>query len=251
MKVFLILLGLSVSTLQLLANDDAIVPDRPGFSTGTQTIKPNIVNVELGYQYSYNNHSPQQSSQTFPQMVLRTGISENAEVDLLWDGINIDKEDGAETLHSKADLFIGGKYKLVENDEYHFAAIGILSLPTGTFPSTSGSTDPLVGLLWDYSISDDNTLFGTVQASSFTIDQNRAYDKRFSIGTSFSHTDALSSFVEFFTIMPSESSLHDIKTIDCGMAYLLTNDIQLDFNVGFGLNKYSSNFIGFGIATRF
>jgi hypothetical protein len=250
MKVYFFLLGLSVSIL-LSANDDVIVPDRPGFSTGTQTVKQNSVNVELGYQYSYNNHSPQQSSHTLPQMVLRTGISENAEFDLLWDGINIDKEEGSETLHSKADLSIGSKYKLLDSEDYHLAAIGILSLPTGSSPSTSGSTDPLVGLLWDYSISDDNALFGTVQASSSTFDQNRVYDERFSIGTSYSHTDTLSSFIEFFTIMPSESSLNDIKTIDCGMAYLLTNDIQLDFSVGFGLNKYSSNFIGFGIATRF
>lgn len=251
MKFSLVFLGLGICVFQVSANDDAIVPDRPGFSTGTQTIKPHIVNVELGYQYSYNNHTPQQSSQTLPQMVLRTSISENSEVDLLWDGINIDKEDGSETLHSKADLSVGGKYKLIENDDYHLTAIGILSLPTGSSPSTSGSTDPLIGLLWDYSISDDNTLFGTVQASSSTIDQNRVYDERFSIGTSFAHTDSLSSFVEFFTIMPSESSMHDSKTIDCGMAYLLTNDIQLDFSVGFGANKYSSNFIGFGIATRF
>lgn len=251
MKFFFILLGLSVLALKLLANEDAIVPDRPGFSTGTQTVKPNIVNVELGYQYAYNNHSPQQSSQTFPQMVLRTGLSENAEVDLLWDGINIHKEDGAEILRSKADLSIGGKYKLLDNDDFHFTAIGILSLPIGSSPLTSGSVDPLVGLLWDYSVSDDNTLFGTVQASSSTMDQNRVYYECFSIGTSFNHTDAFGSFVEFFSIMPSESSLQDTKTIDCGIGYLLTNDIQLDFSIGFGLNKYSSNFIGFGIATRF
>lgn len=81
MKVLLILLGIGISVLQLSAND-AIVPDRPGFSTGTQTVKPKMVNVELGYQYSYNNHTPQQSSQTLPQMLLRTGISGNAEVDL-------------------------------------------------------------------------------------------------------------------------------------------------------------------------
>lgn len=250
MRVSFFLLGLSASIV-LFGNEDIIVPDRPGFSTGTQTVKPNTVNVELGYQYSYNNHNPQQSSHTLPQMVLRTGLSENVEIDLLWDGINVDKEEGSEVLRSKADLSIGSKYKLVNNDDYHFTAMGIFSLPTGSSPSTSGSIDPLLGLLWDYSISDNNTLFGTVQASSSTIDHNRVYDERFSLGTSYSHTDVLSSFIEFFTIMPSESSLYNIKTIDCGMAYLLTNDIQLDFSIGFGLNKYTSNFIGFGIATRF
>ena len=230
---------------------EAIVPDRPGFSTGTQTVKPNVVNVELGYQYSFNNYDTKPSSHTYPQMVLRTGLSEAAEFDLQWEGVNIDKEKGSSAVRSNADLGIGGKYKLVENERYNITLLGIVSLPTGTAPSTSDSVDPLVGLLWDYSLSDTDTLFGTVQASSSQIDHNRVYDQQFSIGSSFTHTESIGSFIEFYTIMPSESSLHDTKTIDGGITYLLTNDIQLDINIGLGLNRYSSNFVGFGFATRF
>jgi len=39
--------------------------------------------------------------------------------------------------------------------------------------------------------------------------------------------------------------------MDAGITYLLSNDIQLDINAGVGLNNYSNNFIGFGIASRF
>ena len=231
--------------------DEAIAPDRPGFSTGTKTVKPNVVNIELGYQYSFNNYDTKPSSHTFPQMVLRTGLSDVAEFDLQWEGINIDKEEGSSTLHSSADLGIGGKYKLIETDQYNMTFMGVVSLPTGSTPSTSDSVDPLIGLLWDYSLSDTNTLFGTVQTSSSQIDQNRVYDQQFSIGTSFSLTETFGSFIEFYTIMPSESSLHDTKTMDGGITYLFTNDIQLDINFGLGLNRYTSNFIGFGFATRF
>lgn len=237
-------------SIKLFASE-AIIPDRPGFSTGTQTVKQNVVNVELGYQYSFNNYDTKPSSHTYPQMVLRTGLSDVAEFDLQWEGINIDKEEDSSTVRSNADLAIGGKYKLVENEHYNMTLLGIVSLPTGTVPSTSDSVDPLVGLLWDYSLSDTTTLFGTVQASSSQIDHNRVYDQQFSIGTSFSHTETIGSFVEFYTIMPSESSLHNTKTIDGGITYLLTNDIQLDINIGLGLNRYSSNFVGFGFATRF
>lgn len=251
MKKSHLLLLIALNTINGWADNDAITPDRPGFSTGTQTVKPNVVNVELGYQYAFNNYDTKPSSHTLPLMVLRTGISENAEFDIQWDGINVDKEEGSPTAHSKADLAVGGKYKLIENEQYNLTLLGVLSLPTGTAPSTSDSTDPLVGLLWDYSLSDENTLFGTVQASSSQIDSNRIYDQQFSLGASFAHTESIGSFIEFYTIMPSESSMHDTKTIDGGMTYLLSNDIQLDFNVGLGLNRYSSNFIGFGIATRF
>lgn len=251
MKKPITLLLAALCGINVFGNDDPIVPDRPGFSTGTQTVKPNVVNIEVGYQYAFNNYDTKPSSHTLPLMVLRTGISEKSEFDILWDGINLDKEEGASTVHSKADLSIGGKYKLLENEQYNLTLLGLVSLPTGTAPSTSDSVDPLVGLLWDYSLSDTNTLFGTVQTSSTKIDHNREYDQQFSIGTSFAHTETIGSFIEFYTIIPSESGLHTTKTIDGGMTYLLTNDIQLDVNVGLGLNRYSSHFIGFGFATRF
>ncbi|MBV5320950.1 MAG: transporter [Sulfuricurvum sp.] len=244
------LVFLLIPAITSFGSEHPIVADRPGFSTGTQTLKPNTVNVELGYQYAFNNHDTKLSSHTFPLMVLRTGLSEKAELDLLWDGLNVDKEEQP-NVTSKADLSIGGKYKLYESAQYNFTALGILSLPTGTTPSTSDSTDPLVGILWDYAISDNNTLFGTLLASSSQIDHNRVYDTQFAIGTSINHTEIIGSFIEIYTVMPSEGSLHDIRVLDGGMTYLLNNDIQLDFNIGVGLTRYSSNFIGFGIASRF
>ncbi|WP_295055768.1 transporter [Sulfuricurvum sp.] len=249
MKNRLILLALY--GIGLLANENSIVADRPGFSTGTQTVKPKVVNVELGYQYSFNNHDSKPSSHTLPLMLLRTGISEKSELNIQWDGINIDKEEGQSAVRSKADLSIGGKYKLLDNQQYNITALGILSLPTGTSPSTSDSTDPLVGILWDYSISDNNTLFGTVQASSSQIDHHRVYDTQFAVGSSISHTETIGSFLEIYAIEPSKHDLHATRVIDGGMTYLLTNDTQLDFSIGIGLTRYSSNFIGFGIASRF
>ena len=240
-----------IPAIASFASEDAIVADRPGFSTGTQTVKPKVVNVELGYQYSFTNHDTTQSSHTLPLMVLRTGLSEKSELDLLWDGLNVDKEEEQSRVTSKADLSIGGKYKLYESAQYNLTALGIFSLPTGTYPSTSDSVDPLVGILWDYALSDSNTLFGTVQASSSQLDHNRVYDTQFAIGTSISYTQTVGSFLEFYTVMPSEPTLRDTRVIDGGITYLFTNDTQIDFNIGIGLTKYSSNFIGFGIASRF
>ncbi|MDP1784390.1 MAG: transporter [Sulfuricurvum sp.] len=246
-----VLFLLTIPAIASFASEDPIVADRPGFATGTHTVKPNVVHAEVGYQYAFNNHYPEQSTHTLPLMVLRTGLSEKGEIDVLWDGFNIDREKEQPTVTSKADLSIGGKYKLYESAQYNLTALGILSLPTGTSPSTSDSVDPLVAILWDYSVSDNNTVFGTVQASSSQLDHNRMYDTQFAIGTSISHTQSLGSFLEFYTVMPSEPTLYDTRVIDGGMTYLLTNDIQLDFSVGIGLTRYSSNFVNFGIASRF
>lgn len=237
--------------ISLSASGDSIVADRPGFSTGTATVKPRSINIEAGYQYSFNNREQKSSSHSFPLMVLRTGLLEQSELDIQWDGLNVDKEEGTPKETSTTDVSIGAKYKLLESEQYNLTALGMLSLPTGTPPSTSNSVDPLVGMLWDYSISDRQTLFGTLQTSSSILDGDRVFDIQCAIGGSISHTEAIGSFIEIYTIEPFHSGLNSTRVIDGGITYLLTNDTQLDFNVGIGLTKYSSNFIGFGIASRF
>lgn len=250
MKIKLLLLVLIVPVMVAFADADSIVADRPGFSTGTATVKPKTVNVELGYQYSFNNHGLANTSHMFPMTTVRTGISDNAELDLLWNGFTVDKDKDYPTT-SKGDIAIGGKYKLYQSEKYNITALGVLSLPTGTYPSTSDSVDPLIGILFDYSISNDDTLFGIIQASSSQLEHNRVYDTRYALGNSVKHTDTIGSFIEFYTIVQSEPTQYDTRGLDFGMTYLLTKDIQLDCSAGVALTKYSSNFIGFGIAFRF
>ncbi|MFA6193192.1 MAG: transporter [Sulfurimonas sp.] len=248
MKNILLFLLLAATCL---AGEDSIMADRPGFSTGTSTVKPHVFNVELGYQYAFSNNGSEQSSQSLPLMVLRTGLSEKIEFDLLWDGLNIDKEKNQPTTTSKADVSVGGKYRIYESAQYNLTALGILSLPTGSSPSKSNHVDPLFGVLWDYSLSDNTSLFGTVQASSYEADSSRIYDAQAAVGASFSHTDSIGTFVEIYTIVPSKSTLESMHVIDGGVTYLFSQDVQLDFNIGIGLNDSSPNFVGFGIASRF
>jgi len=251
MKNILLFLLLATTAITCLAGEESIMADRPGFSTGTYTVKPHVFNVELGYQHAFSNNGSEQSSQSLPLMVLRTGLSEKIEFDLLWDGLNIDKEKNQPTTTSKADVSVGGKYRIYESEQYNFTALGILSLPTGTSPSKSNHVDPLFGLLWDYSLTENTSLFGTIQASSYEVDSSRIYDAQAAIGASFSHTESIGTFVEIYTIVPSKSTLEREHVLDGGVTYLLTQDIQLDFNIGIGLNDSSPHFVGFGIASRF
>jgi len=251
MKEILVFLSLCVIQVNAFADNSPIVADRPGFSTGTYTVKPEKVNVELGYQYAFNSNSTGQTTHTLPLLVLRTGLSSKIELDLLWDGWNIDDADNQPSETSGADLSVGGKYRVYESEKYNLSLLGLISLPSGSSPSTSDNVDPLFGLLWDYSLSSDASLFGVVQASSFKYEAARVYDAQIAIGVSFSHTDLIGSFIEIYSILPSEAKLEDEMVMDGGVTCLLSNDIQLDINAGVGLNSYSNNFVGFGVATRF
>jgi hypothetical protein len=54
MNNILAFLSLCAIQINALAADEPIVADRPDFSTGTYTVKPGKLNVELGYQYAFN-----------------------------------------------------------------------------------------------------------------------------------------------------------------------------------------------------
>lgn len=231
--------------------EDPIVTDRPGYTSSTHTVKPGRYIVELGYQYAFNNYRVDMVTQTFPQMELRTGISSNIEMQLYWSGWNIDATENQPSETTVADASIGGKYRMHRSQEYNLTMTGSLSLPVGTTSSTSNNVDPTLGLLWDYSLSRPVSLFGEALATSFKTDNERVYEAQFAIGASFSHTDRLSSFIEFYGSLPSEDKLDENAILNGAFLYLLSKDVQLDIDAGVRLNDSSNNFVGFGFSFRF
>lgn len=240
------------------AQTNPIVTDRPGFSTGAYTVKPGRFNIEFGYQYSFNNHNVDTSTHTAPLSNLRVGITEKIEFDLLWDGWNIDDQEDSSPETSVADVSVGGKYRIIEADQFNLTALGLLSLPAGSSPSTSGHVDPRLGLLWDYSLSDKVSVFGNVIANTDVTKGDRNYTIQPIVGLSFSHTSRLGTYLEYNSDIPlhrgalSEPGASSVQnTIDGGVTYLLTDDIQLDISAGFGLDNEVDDFVGTGISIRF
>ena len=240
------------------AQTNPIVPDRPGFSTGAYTVKPGRLNIEFGYQYSFNNHNTDTSTHTTPLSNLRVGITNKIEFDLLWDGWNIDDQEDSNPETSVTDASVGGKYRIIEIDKFNLTALGLLSFPVGSSPSTSGHIDPRLGLLWDYSLSNSMSIFGNVLANTDVTKGDRNYSIQPIVGVSFSHTSQLGTYLEYNSDIPlhtgesSEPGSSSVQnTINGGVTYLLTDDIQLDINAGVGLDSETDNFIGTGISIRF
>ena len=232
--------------------DDPIAPDRPGLSTGTHTVAPGTLYLEAGYQYEFNRSGLDTSTQTIPQLVLRTGLTDKLELDLLWDGLNQDRIQGFPSETSSADVAIGGKYRLLQSEKLNLTLLGLVSLSVGSEPSTSDNADPLLGLLWDYGISDTIQLFGVFQTTRLEDDDGSSFqENQIGLGVGFGHSDKLSTFVEYFAALPDQSGLDDQHIVDAGITYLYSDDIQLDISAGVGLNDETSHFISFGIATRF
>ncbi len=241
------------------AQTNPIVPDRLGFSTGAAyTVKPGRLNIEFGYQYSFNNHNTDTSTHTTPLSNLRVGITKKIEFDLLWDGWNIDDQEDSNPETSVAGVSVGGKYWIVEIDKFNLTTLGLLSFPVGSSPSTSGHVDPRPGLLWDYSLSNSVSIFGDILANSDVTKGDRNYSIQSTVGVSFSHTSRLGTYLEYNSDIPlhtggsSEPGSSSVQNmINGGATYLLTDDTQLDINAGVGLDSKTDHSIGTGISTRF
>ncbi|WP_457748887.1 transporter [Sulfurimonas sp.] len=242
---------LGASLIVLITNNmqaETVVADRPGFSTGTYSVQPGNFNIEMGYNYTFDTISSKNDTQEFPLFELRTGITENIEFDILTDGWSTTKDFKE---HSTSDITIGGKYRLVKNDRYNLTAMTLITLPTGSQSDFKiKNISPLIGLLWDYTLDETISFFGTFQASTYR-DEKRIYDFQPAVGVTFTHTEKFASFIELYTIIPSSSIVPTEKVIDGGFTYLLKENIQLDINGGIGLNKDSEDFFGFGIAIGF
>lgn len=245
------LFSLSILVQQLLAQESPIITDRPSFTTGTYTVKPRNLVVEFGYQHAFNNNGIDSSTQTAPQLATRIGLTDKAELDILWGGWVTQQTENQPSVASTSDLALAGKYRLIKNGNYNLTLLAILSFPTGSRPSTSEHIDPTMGLLWDHVLSSNVSAFGTLQANSFILEEKRVYDFQPAIGLSFSHTKKITTFIEYYSTIPLRSEKSNQKTFDGGMTYLINNNLQWDINFGIGLNTLSDDYLGTGFGFRF
>lgn len=228
---------------------EPIQPDRPGFSTGTYTVEPGMTHLEMGLQLSYGANAGDANSLTAPLLNLRIGLTPTLEFNLLMDGVSRETRSGSSD-SATSDMLIGGKYRLLSNDQYNLSLLGFVSLATGNGPD-SGAQSPFLGLLWDYEVSADVSAFGTLQVVSFVEQGQRSNNFQPAVGLSFSHTETISTYIEYYRDMSLNLNTPSSDVFDAGIAYLLNHDTQLDFNFGISLDRATDDFLGVGYAVRF
>lgn len=244
MKLLLIFI---VCLFTSMSHADSIQADRPGFSTGTYTVEPGYSHIETGLQYDKGNNVDEPGSYTAPLLNFRMGLTNDTELNLLWDGWT--KTNGDSSL-SSGDLMVGMKQRILSSDNYNFSWLGFVTLPTGT-RSNAQHFSPFIGLLWDRTISDTISVFGTLQFVSFVESRERKNQFQPAIGLSIQHTDKLGSYIEIYTDLSLNTSAVPESVFDAGFTYLLTNSIQLDINFGISTDRRTSDFAGLGFAIRF
>lgn len=247
-----------------------IATDRPGYSDTASLVPRGHVQLETGYfNYTYDQeHHSETQNFTTPNTSLRIGLLDDFELRVKWGGYSTTEtkepsttkagrpitdhqhEDGA------TDMSVGFKSPILKHtDDNHLPNISIvpsMSLPTGTDNKTSGDVDPTFEAAWNYPVTDKLTIYGVGTVASISDSDGRFCQSSASAAVSYALTDKLSFFFEYFGIYPNSPHSDCQHNINGGPVILITDNIQLDFGIGMGLNEESPDFFtNVGISIRF
>jgi hypothetical protein len=190
----------------------------------------------------------------------KAGLLNNVDVQFVYDNyLNVQTKDssGKSTTQSGfGDFTTRLKINLWGDDggKTAFALLPFVKFPTSTDGLGNNAVEggvifPLaVSLPYDFDLSLETA------ASYMKNDDDGGYHEEFIASASLDHQiiGKLSGFVEFFSNFTTESHSSWVGTVDTGLEYLVTKNIQLDLDCYFGVTHAAPNFNPFaGITVRF
>jgi hypothetical protein len=237
---------------------EPLVTDRPGKTETASIVRQGVLQLEGGFKFERQTggDDPHTDTTTVPELLMRIGILPFAEFRLSADGFVHGDRAGASNHSSGSDLELGVKLRCFDQDGLRpaTAVLPAATFPTGGRAVTSDGIDPGVRLLLNWGLSEHFGLDANLRVAGVTqgvSDSRRVLELQPSVSLEASITQRFGAFIEYFaTLEPREDE--DEHTIDSGVAYRLSDDVQLDLSAGVGLNHASPDFfIGAGVAWRF
>jgi hypothetical protein len=247
--------------------DGPLVSDRPDFTESALSVPYGHMQLESGYTFTYDREDGVRvQDHVFPELLARIGIVKDWELRIGWLGgsltetlspfvtragrhVNVkDHDDGA------TDMTAGFKVHLWEQKGLlpEFGVIGELSLPTGARSKTSADVDPQVKLLWAYELTEKMALSGNINLAVPTGELGRFFQTAASVSLGYSFTDWLGGYIEYFGFYPAERDQDCAHTLNGGLTFPITDNLQFDVRSGFGLNEQADDFfVGSGFVIRY
>lgn len=216
-----------------------LTTDRPTFTTDSNLVAPSETQLEIGFTHVDLEHG---DANVFPEAVLRIGAQEDLEWRIGWAGYSFGDPDD---LASGIDL--GFKWKFQPG----MALIGTFTLPTGHGPNDF-DYEFLIG--WNQQLDENSSLAGSfgIGAPTDMSTGDRFAQGIMSVMYSRSLDSSTSYFGEFYTNFPAADGEDAEYVVQTGLTHLLSDDMQVDCRIGFGLNDQAPDWlIGVGFSYRF
>ncbi len=237
--------------------DEPLVTDRPDFTEAASTVGLGVLQVEMGYTYTFDNDGVTQTkSHSYPETLFRYGIfADWLEFRAFWN--YFDEEVGGMRSTGAQDLYLGFKIGLTPQEGIlpEMALIPQMTVPTGARAFTNDKVLPGANLNYAWEINDTWSTGGSTQFNN-QIDELMpvSYTEWAQSWTLvYSYTDNLSSYTEWYAFFPHGAvTAGPEHYFNGGFAYLLSNDVQWDIRAGVGLNDRADDyFVGSGLSIRY
>ncbi|HEY4595103.1 MAG TPA: transporter [Thermoanaerobaculia bacterium] len=236
---------------------EPINPDRPDFTNGPLLVEPGHLQIETGYTYT---RLGEESSQTLGEILLRYAFNDRWEGRL---GLNsyqwIDPGMGERRISGFQDPSVEVKIRLNDAEAEHrphgVPAMGLLvstTIPVGARALTADVWQPRAALALHWDLPANWSLESNLGGARLA-DGDQRFDQFFaSLSAGFQLNEKLGGFLEGYAFSKESADGDATEYADVGLAYLLSNDLQLDIRVGTGLAQpHPSWFTGLGLSVRF
>ena len=237
-------------------------PDRPDKTESPYTVDAGHYQLEMDFaNFTYDQtDGTTTKAWDLGDFNFKAGLLNTVDVQLVYDNyLNVQTKDSlgnAATQSGFGEFTTRLKVNLWGDDggKTAFALLPYVKFPTstdnlGNHAVEGGVIFPLaVSLPYDFDLSLETA------ASLMKNDENGGYHEEFIASASLDHQiiGKLSGFVEWFSDFTTESHAGWVGTVDSGLEYLVTKNIQLDCDCYFGVTPAAADYNPFcGITVRF
>lgn len=224
--------------------------DRPGISFPTTTIPLGGVAFEQGLpDISHDSGSGSRSTQTSFDSVLRVGVAEHAELQLITSLYNrLDQHDGNIRQHADGSGDTGFGIKLAlpgSSEQRSMAFLGSLMLPSGDAEFSEGKPTVSLGTTASFALPEQQSL--SLYANLDRTDDRNTWTLASDL--SFELSDTVGTFIEAGA---SFAKGDDDYVGGGGLIWMVLPRVQLDVYADFGLTARSTDLqAGFGVSVYF
>lgn len=242
---------------------DVIQTDRPDFVESSNTVGKGRFQLETSIAYEFDKNNSARSRTFSTPTLLRLGVSDDWEFRFETDGrLNQQTDDlstrSTERVSGYADFSLGLKWHQADGDEKTFSpSIGWLfhlDMPAGSKSFLSQMVRPSLRYVAEWELANDFSI-GIMPGLIYDVndDRDRYWAGILGLVVGKSFTEKFRGFVEFGgQSITTKKNGGSQLTFDIGVAYLVSDLIQLDVLYNRGLNTYTpDDFVGMGLSIKY
>jgi len=236
----------AIFPLGAVAAEGAIATDRPDFVESSDVVGKGRFQLETSVAQERSTRDGVRMRLVSTPTLLRIGVSETVELRLETDGIQRRSTEGSGLKTSErgwADVALGAKWHVQDGDEASgrpgLAWLLHVEADTGTPPFRGDGLRPSLRAVAEWDLAGDYSLGVMPGVLIDRNDQGQRYvGAIFAVVVGKSFSDTTRGFVELSgRQLASKQNGGNVVSFDTGLAYLVTNDVQIDAAVSWGLNK--------------